>query len=880
MPGSTRGKKAEEQKAQDSHARVALEGHVGRTFTSFMRRFLRFLGVVLAIHVCTTDVSADPPPSPPAAVPAAPAAPARPAASVDPANGVRYLRMLGPHAANVLAPDTGTIGALVSIPKGSTAASLGLAEIVPGVGRLHGSAAQIDAFATAHPGLRIEVAPTVHTLLKQAGVWTKAAAAAASGADGKGALVGVADTGIDVTHPDFLDENGHTRVAWLLDYSLKPIGVYPELEKQFSIKDSSTGELVAGAVLSSKEIDQVIAQKGVTPTDEIGHGTHVTSIAASNGRAKGGYQGIAPKAGILFVRVTHAHSESISNDDLVSAVQFMFNRADAMKQPVAVNLSLGSDFGSHDGNMLWEQTIAAFVGKDHPGHALVAAAGNSGSVADLPIHQVVHVATGATTKVPVVTQGATSGTVQVWVSLRAGASIKIGLNSPEGEWISPVGEGQEAGKNTSDYQAGVIYGQSDPSSPVPVGSRGAVVVWTGKWPKGNYDIELDGDGTADLYLQGTGDASAFSGTPAHFAYGVREGTVNLPATNPNIIGVGCTVNRTRWGSIAGADVGVQVPVLDAVGGLPSTKSAGRDLAAGEICWFSSAGPNAVGVAKPEIAAPGGVVIAAMSKDAPPSAASSIFNSGGDCPKLKSGATDDRCLQVDFYHAVSVGTSMSAPMVAGTAAVLLGRDPTLTQDQITALLQAGAHQFRGNAPFEDQSGPGEVDVLGSLVALDRMKNPQNTLPSYPHSWVTLSESFVPADGSTPLTVIAELRTAAGDVADLVDPARLNPVVLFDGQRLESPQLTRRGPGVWVYTVAPPAGYGGTYATFGLELDGVPVVPPKSVPVATDPWNASYPSHATGGACSMQPMPAHGALPAWLGLAALAGGLVIVRRRRRP
>jgi subtilisin family serine protease len=828
-----------------------------------MRSLFLLAGTALALCVCATDVAAN--------------GPSTPSKAADAANGMRFLRMLGPHAEKVLAPDTGRIGALVSVPRGVTPSSLGLQEVAPGIGRIQGSAAQIDAFGTAHPGLRVEVAPPLHPLLKQSGVWTRAAAAAKAGADGKGALVGVADTGIDVTHPDFIDENGHTRVAWILDYSLKPVGLYPDLEKQFSTKDSA-GNLVAGAVLSASEIDSLLASKGVTPTDEIGHGTHVSSIAASNGRAKGNYQGVAPKAGILFVRVTHAHSESISNDDLVSAVKFMFDRADAMKLPVAVNLSLGSDFGSHDGNMLWEQTIASYVGKDHPGHALIAAAGNSGSVADLPIHQVVHVATGATTRVPVITQGATSGTVQVWVSLRAGASVKVGLESPEGEWISPVAEGQEAGKNTSEYNAGVIYGQSDPQSPVPAGSHGAVVVWTGKWPKGTYNIELEGDGTADLYLQGTGDAAAFSGTPAHFAHGVREGTINLPATNPGIIGVGCTVNRTRWTSIAGADVGVSVPVLDSVGGLPNLKSAGRDLAEGEICWFSSAGPNAAGVAKPEIAAPGGVVIAAMSKDALPSAASSIFNSGGDCPKLRNGTADDRCLQVDTAHAVSVGTSMSAPMVAGAAAVLLGRDPTLTQDQITALLQAGAHRFRGAAPFEDQSGPGEVDVLGSLMALDRMKHPQNTLPSFATSWATLSEDFVPADGSTPITVIAELRTATGEVADLVDPARLSPVVVFDGHRLESPQLTRRGPGVWVYMVTPPPGYGGTYATFGLELDGAPIVEARSVPVATDPWNAAYPSRATGSTCNMHASPPSGAGLGFVGLAAVAATALGVRRRR--
>jgi subtilisin family serine protease len=800
--------------------------------------------------------------------------------TLDAPNGVRLLRAMGPHAESALAPATGRIGALVALPNGVPAASLGLDDIAPGIGRMRGTAAQIDAFATAHPGLRVEVAPPLHMLLKQVGVWTQSAVAIHAGMDGRGALVGVADTGVDVTHPDMKDASGHTRVQWLLDLSLRPYGKYPDLEKAYGVKDDA-GNVVAGAVLDAEEIDKFLSKAGVVPSDEVGHGTHVTSIAASSGLAKGAYPGVAPGAGILFVRVTHAGSEAIENDDLVNAVKFMFDRADFMKKPVAVNLSLGSDFGSHDGHMLWEQTIASYVGADKPGHVLVAAAGNSGSVADLPIHQVVHVAPGATTLVPVITKGATSGTVQVWVSLRKNASIKVGLDGPDGEWISPVGDGEEAGKNTSDYNAGVIFGQSDPQTPIPVGSRGAVVVWTGQWPSGTYNVKLDGDGTVDLYLQGIGDASSFSQTPAHFADGVREGTINLPATNENIIGVGCTVNHVRWTSIAGADVGISVPVLDPSGGLPDPQGRSRDLQLGEICWFSSAGPNALGVAKPEIAAPGGVVIAGMSSEAPPSSPNSIFNSAGDCPKLKNGASDDRCLQVDSLHAVSVGTSMSSPIVAGAAAILLQRDPTLTQPQVTAALQAGAHRFRGLAQFDDQSGPGEVDVVGALNALDHMKSPVGSLPAPGAGWITLSESFVPADGSTEMTVICELRTPSGDQADFIDPTRLNPVVLLDGQPQSAPvvgQITRRGPGVWVYTVDPPPGFGGSYATFGLEMDGQPIVQPKSVPVATDPWNASYPSHAVG-ACNVHSIGARasGAGGAFAAAAFLV--VTIVRKKRR-
>src|SRR6202044_677359 len=98
------------------------------------------------------------------------------------------------------------------------------------------------------------------------------------------------------------------------------------------------------------------------PGDEVGHGTHVTSIAAGNGglppRATP-YVGVAPEAQIVFARVTTDSTNSIDNASLVLGVQFLFDRADFMQQPIAVNLSLGSDFGPHDGTMSWEQVLAS-----------------------------------------------------------------------------------------------------------------------------------------------------------------------------------------------------------------------------------------------------------------------------------------------------------------------------------------------------------------------------------------------------------------------------------------------------------------------------------------------------------------------------------------
>ncbi len=195
---------------------------------------------------------------------------------------VEILRALGSRAQGAFAPPgAGGIGWLVRIPAGASASALGLRELSPGFGRMYGPPAAILAFADAHPGLRVEIPPPLHLLLDVAGPTVGARAAESQGYGGDGTLVGIADTGIDLTHADFLDEFGHTRVTWLLDLSSPPRNVYPDLESQFGIPASS-GVSAMGAVWSAADIDAQL-QSGTSsalPGDDIGHGTLVASCAA------------------------------------------------------------------------------------------------------------------------------------------------------------------------------------------------------------------------------------------------------------------------------------------------------------------------------------------------------------------------------------------------------------------------------------------------------------------------------------------------------------------------------------------------------------------------------------------------------------------------
>src|SRR5262249_12979256 len=152
------------------------------------------------------------------------------------------------------------------------------------------------------------------------------------------------------------------------------------------------------------------------------------------------------------------------------------------------NLSIGADFGPHDGTMYWEKALASHVGADHPGHAIVAAAGNSGSIAQFQVHDVAHASGSARTRVVFTTGGTMTGAIQIWVTERSGSELKVGLDGPNGGIIAPIEDGKQEGNNSGGLNAGIIHGSGAKNSIVPADSRGAVVVLTGKIASGNYAV--------------------------------------------------------------------------------------------------------------------------------------------------------------------------------------------------------------------------------------------------------------------------------------------------------------------------------------------------------------------------------------------------------
>jgi subtilisin family serine protease/predicted small lipoprotein YifL len=743
-----------------------------------------------------------------------------------------------------MATPEGAVPVTVRLRPGEDASALGLLEVAPGIGARWVAPGGLPEALETLQDRRPWAMPPLRLLGDVSGErWTRARAAHAKGRKGKGVVVGVLDTGLDLAHPDLrVSDQGGSRVAWLLDLANRPIGLHPELEQRFGCLQPQA----PCAVLSSEDIDRLLTDgiDGiVSPSDSVGHGTHVAGIAAGNGAGSPGkkYAGVAPDSTLIAVRVTRsAAGQSVTDADLLNAVRFVFDRADALGLPAVVNVSLGGDYGPHDGTSTLEEGLAAFVGPGRPGRAIVVAAGNSGGILTdqqgqtFGPHTESRTLARSTTRLVLTMPAArrqARGTAYVWATFQPGDDLRVGLEWNGERVIQPLARGEQGALDEEDGRPylGVIHGVVSDSSPLSARTNGAIVIADGVFNPGDrLAITLEGDGTAQLWVQGTGDAEFGSPTGGMlFLNPLKQGTVNVPATHPDLLAVGCTLNRLDWPTLAGPQL-----LVTQVGALQNPPP-------DTVCYFSGAGPNALGVLKPEIAAPGGFVAAAMSEQASPdkNLASMFSSPPGRCGTIKD------CYVVDETHAVSSGTSMSAPQVTGAIALLFEQRPSLTQPELVALLQAGARAFEGLVPSEAQSGPGALDIDASLELLAPTVERAPTPPLAARSWLHFSSEFLRPDGQWPVTGTLLLRDQDRHPADGFDPTRLRLEV--GGARVLRP-LSRVGAGLWQFSLAAPPGTGGARMKARVLL-GDEVLAERDLPIAPDVWNIHGAPEARGG-CS--------------------------------
>jgi subtilisin family serine protease len=165
---------------------------------------------------------------------------------------------------------------------------------------------------------------------------------------GKNVIVAIIDSGIDYLHPDFRNEDGTSRILYIWDQTV--IGTPPHGFK-------------SGAEYTNEQINEAIKNENphaiVPHFDTNGHGTAVAGIAAGNGRDGHGENiGAAPGADIISVKLgSKGYPSFAKTTELMRAIKYVISKAQNLLKPVAINISFGTNNGSHDGTSLFENYI-------------------------------------------------------------------------------------------------------------------------------------------------------------------------------------------------------------------------------------------------------------------------------------------------------------------------------------------------------------------------------------------------------------------------------------------------------------------------------------------------------------------------------------------
>jgi subtilisin family serine protease len=489
------------------------------------------------------------------------------------------------------------------------------------------------------------------------------------GYDGKGVIVGVIDTGLDFTHPDFIDSTGKSRVKFYWDQT-QPNGPNTPVEYNY------------GQEWDNIQIDSGKAIVGTDP-----HGTHVTGIAVGNGRAVNKYKGVAPGADIIAVSLDF---NSPSATIVAEAVDYIYSRAQLLGKPCVINASIGDYLGSHDGQDLQAQFIGSLIDQKK-GRVFVASAGNKGNS---PIHlgYTVTADTNFTFFKP--SQGYVY--IAMWADTTVFKNVKFSIGCDQ---LSPAYSfrGRTAFTsivpNIGTYQKDSIYIN---------GKRLGIIESYGDLVGGTYSMEYfitpdsmsyvwklitTGSGKFDLWntdniFTGTlPPATVMKDSVFYKRPDFDQTMVSSYQCLDNVITVGNYANRKTYLDYNhNPYYGTGTP--------------------GKRFPTSSCGPTRDGRIKPDIIAPGDVMLSALVQSLRPQYIALLPTS----------------ITPEAYHTRDGGTSSSGPGVAGIAALYLQKHPTATAIQVkNAILNCSRQDaFTGTTP-NNAYGYGKADAFKTLTA---------------------------------------------------------------------------------------------------------------------------------------------------------------------
>ncbi|HEX9933578.1 MAG TPA: S8 family serine peptidase [bacterium] len=402
-----------------------------------------------------------------------------------------------------------------------------------------------------------------------------------------------------------------------------------------------------------------------------GHGTHVTATAlgrgllsaANTGNGGGPYKGMAPSADLVFLKIGNDVTGSASS----LAIEGAMTAAVSTYHADIITMSYGGWDTYHDGSDLLDQKVDWCY---EQGVSVFISAGNEGN--------------DGTHFSGTVDAYGESGYIQINVTGANGTSHKLKFNLV---WY----DGLDTDHNELElkyYDASHTL-LTDTSSSVPKeslrGTESALSSYIPYLPadSSTYYLKVFNHSSAaktyHLYEDdGYGKVKFNSPDPNY--------TISSPASSDNAFAVGAFTSRSNWKIYNTSD---------------TTWTNGYSI--NTISPFSSRGPRVDGVQKPDLTAPGASVISLRDRDVLTTPGNRCISNNGNLGDI-----------ANYY--VMQGTSMACPVVAGSAALLLQKDPFMTPGQVYQTLREYARQdyYTGTCP-NSTWGYGKLNIDSAFAS---------------------------------------------------------------------------------------------------------------------------------------------------------------------
>ena len=516
---------------------------------------------------------------------------------------------------------------------------------------------------------------------------------------GKDVTVAVIDIGFDFQHPAFKDSEGRTRIK----------AYYSPFD------NCGTPVVINGMQLpgSVYETPEQIA-KLVSDFKYQSHGTHTSTIAAGT-RSAQGWGGMAPDADIVLCAYVDMSSMSTEKKvetmspfpSVFDALAFLKYYQEKSGKPMAVNMSIGNVAGPHNGRDEMPLAIRDFIA---PGRLVAISSGNDGAE---PRHLKKVFASDKDTLRTMLQEEDLQ--LEGYIQQKAPLSAQLTLYEALAEdgnfvyqdhenynikwtakWKSPVISAGADGTyklnaiddpKLAEYFPGEIYLKLDFDETLGTTQLKFNHTLT---PVYGYSFELSLWSTAgtqiDLFnakMQAMGRANCTSGN--------TELSCNNWASAEKAVSVGNYCANTTYRSL-----------------FNEKDEDSAKLILGDINRESSYGKALNGRQIPMVAAPGTNILSAVSQ---------FYIIDFQTDKEKS-YNKDMTWQNGLYDSLT-GTSMSSPAVAGIFALWLQADPTLSPEDLEAILKETCRTDDFTKASPQRFGYGKVDAKRGLeLVLER------------------------------------------------------------------------------------------------------------------------------------------------------------------